>query len=58
MLIMAFGDYLSPLFFNIIMDELIKQVIKLRKYNIGNKQIRILCYGDHALKIAENENDL
>ena len=40
------GDSLSPLLFNIIMDEIIKKVSKFRGYKMGEKKINILCYAD------------
>ena len=52
------GDSLSPLLFNIIMDEIIKKVSKLRGYKMGEKKINILCYADDAVLVAENEDDL
>lgn len=52
------GDSLSPLLFNLIMDEIIKQVRRLRGYRMGNRNITILCYADDAVLVAENEDDL
>lgn len=52
------GDSLSPLLFNIILDEIIKQVKTRRGYRMGNKEIQILCYADDTILIAENEDDL
>lgn len=52
------GDSLSPLLFNIIMDEIIKQVRHLKGYKMGNRNITILCYADDAVLVAENEDDL
>ena len=51
------GDSLSPLLFNIIMDEIIKKVSKLRGYKMREKKINILC-ADNAVLVAENEDDL
>lgn len=52
------GDSLSPLLFNIVMDEVIKSVRSERGYRMGNQQIGILCYADDAVLIAESEDDL
>ena len=52
------GDSLSPLLFNIIMDELIIQVRKLKGYKMGDREIKILCYADDAVLIAESEDEL
>ena len=52
------GDSLSPLLFNIIMDEIIKQVRKHKGYKMGDREIKILCYADDAVLIAEDEDDL
>lgn len=52
------GDSLSPLLFNIILDEIIKQVKTKRGYRMGNREIQILCYADDTVLIAEDEDDL
>lgn len=52
------GDSLSPLLFNIILDEIIKQTKTKRGYGMGNERIQILCYADDTVLIAENEDDL
>ena len=52
------GDSLSLLLFNIIMDEIIKKVSKLRGYKVGEKKINLLCYADDAVWVAEHEDDL
>ncbi|XP_015187255.1 PREDICTED: uncharacterized protein LOC107072109 [Polistes dominula] len=52
------GDSLSPLLFTIIMDEIIKKVREQRGYQMGNREIKISCYADDAVLIAENEDDL
>ena len=52
------GDSLSPLLFNIIMDELIIQVRKLKGYKMGDREIKTLCYADDAVLIAESEDEL
>lgn len=52
------GDSLSPLLFNIIMDEIIKKVRVGRGYRMGNEEVTIICYADDAMICAENEDDL
>ena len=52
------GDSFSPLLFNTVMDEIIKQVRKLKGYKMGNKEIKILCYVDDAVLVAESKYDL
>jgi Reverse transcriptase (RNA-dependent DNA polymerase) len=53
------GDSLSPLLFNLIMDEIILQVKNLnRGYRMGEEIISIVCYADDAILIAESEDDL
>lgn len=52
------GDSLSPLLFNIIMDEIIRNVRLLKGYSMGDQEITILCYADDAVLVAENEDDL
>lgn len=43
------GDSLSPILFNIIMDEIIKNVIDMQiGYNMGNRK-QVLCYADDAM---------
>lgn len=49
---------MSPLLFNLVMDEIIKKVRRLKGYKMGNENISILCYADDAVLIAENEDDL
>ena len=52
------GDSLSPLLFNIVMDEIIKKVRKLKGYRMGDREIKILCYADDAVLIGESEDDV
>lgn len=40
------------------MDELIKQVRNLKRYKMEDKKIKIQCYVDNAVLIAESEGDL
>ena len=49
---------LSPMLFNIIMNEIIKKVRLSNGYHLGDTEIKILCYADDAVIIAEDENDL
>lgn len=52
------GDSLSPLLFNLIMDEIIKKVKTKKGYPMGNKELKILRYADYAVLFAESEDDL
>lgn len=52
------GDSLSPLLFNIVMDEIIRKVRNGEGYKMGNQQIKILCYADDAVLVAESEDAL
>lgn len=53
------GDSLSPCQFNIIMDQIIRGVNEVKAgYKMGNRSLRILCYADDAVLVAENEDDL
>lgn len=53
------GDSLSPILFNIIMDEIIHEVKQAgRGYRMGDKDIRIVCYADDAVIISEDEDNL
>lgn len=53
------GDSLSPILFNLIMDEVIGDVTASDNgYRIGNQQIKIVCYADDAVLISENEDGL
>lgn len=53
------GDSLSPALFDVIMDEIIKEVRAVGKgYRIGNKEIKIICYADDAMIISEDEDNL
>lgn len=51
------GDSLSPLLFNIIMDEIIVKVRTGNGYKMGNEEIKIICYAD-AVLLANSEDDL
>ena len=52
------GDSLSPALFSLIMDELISHVKEMKGYNLGEKDINIVCYADDAVLITESEDDL
>lgn len=52
------GDSLSPLLFNIMMDEIIRKVKTGRGYRMGDQEFTILCYADDAVLFAESEDDL
>ena len=52
------GDSSSPALFSLIMDELISHVKEMKGYNVGEKDINIVCYADDAVLITESEDDL
>ncbi|XP_057653539.1 uncharacterized protein LOC130892274 [Diorhabda carinulata] len=53
------GDSLSPILFNIIMDEIIKEVKTAgRRYRMGKHEFKIVCYADDAVVISEDEDIL
>lgn len=53
------GDCLSPFLFNLIMDRIINDVKKVcGGYRMGLRSIKILCYADDVILIADNEDDL
>lgn len=43
------GDSLSPMLFNFIMDEVVRSINKEGEYRMGNKDIKIIFYGDEAI---------
>ena len=46
---------LSPTLFNLVMDEIIKEVKTAgRGYRMGNKQIKICCYADDVVLISKD----
>ena len=52
------GDSLSPILFNTIMDEIIKDVkCTGRGYKLI-QEMKIVCYADDAVLISDNEDDL
>jgi len=52
-------DSLSPVLFNLIMNEMIKDVKNAgHGYRANKGEITILCYGDDAVIISENEDEL
>ena len=53
------GDSLSPILFNLIMEEIISEVKTIGKgYRLGDKEIKIICYADDAVLISEDEDNL
>lgn len=52
------GDSLSPLLFNLIMDKIITSLQGLNGFKMGHTDMRILCYADDAVLMAESEDDL
>lgn len=53
------GDSLSPTLFNLVMNQIIKDVKDVGVgYRMANKTVAIVCYADDAALIAENEDDL
>ena len=52
------GDSLSPLLFNIVMNEIIKNLKGLQGYTLGNENVNMICYADDATLIADNKDDL
>jgi hypothetical protein len=51
------GDSLSPLLFNIIMDELIKSVSNNKGFKMGDSEIKIICYAEDAVLLSDNEDN-
>lgn len=45
-------DSLSPMLFNLIMDEVIKSVNEDRGYRKVSKENKIICYADDAILTA------
>lgn len=52
------GDSLSPLLFNIVMNEIIKDVRGMRGYSMGDNDVNIVCYADDVALVAEDEDSL
>lgn len=53
------GDSLSPVLFNIIMDEIVNEVKQAgRGYRMGDRGVKIICYADDAVIVSEDEDDL
>lgn len=46
---------LSPLLSNIVIDEVIKNMRKLKRYKMGEGEVTICCYADDAVTIATDE---
>ena len=51
-------DSLSPLLFNIVMNEIIKDLKGLQGYSLGDENVNTVCYADDATLVADNEDDL
>ena len=53
------GDSLSPTLFNIIIDEIIMEVKKVKQgYRMGDKEIVAICYADDVVLKSESEDNL
>ena len=52
------GDSLSPLLFNIVMNEIIKNLKFLQGYPLGDENVNMISYADDATLITDNEDDL
>jgi hypothetical protein len=52
------GDSLSPMLFNLIMDQIIANLPKELGYKMGNASIHTICYADDAVLIADSEENL
>lgn len=51
----AMGTALSSLLLKLIMDQILKKV--KTRVQMERKELKIICYADHAIIMAENEND-
>ncbi|GJQ86042.1 hypothetical protein Trydic_g10612 [Trypoxylus dichotomus] len=50
---------MSPIFFNLIMDKIIKSVKEVSEgYRMRQESIKVLCCTDDAIIMADNEDDL
>ncbi|XP_065170188.1 uncharacterized protein [Atheta coriaria] len=52
------GDSLSPLLFNFIMEEIIARVRRCKGYQMGGKELKVVCYADDAVLISDSEDNL
>ncbi|GJQ68993.1 hypothetical protein Trydic_g6171 [Trypoxylus dichotomus] len=53
------GNSISPVLFNLIMDKIINSVEEVAGgYRMGQQSIKMLCYADDAILMADNEDDL
>lgn len=52
------NDPLSPLSFNIIIDEMISSFKQMKDYKIRHTELKTLCYADDVLLISNNESNL
>lgn len=48
---------MSPLIFDVIIDEFTKKVREKKRYTMWDKESQILCYADDTIMIVENEDD-
>jgi hypothetical protein len=39
--------------FNLVMNEIIKEIHRKKGYRMGNEEISIICHADNAMVIAE-----
>ena len=52
------GDSLSPMLFNLIINEIIANLPRELGYKMGNNPIQIICYTDDAVLIADSAENL
>ena len=52
------GDSLSPLLFNLVMNEIIKEVRTGHGYKMGDNELNMVCYADDVVLMANTEDDL
>jgi hypothetical protein len=52
------GDSLSPLLFNIVINEIIKDLRDLQGDPLWDENVNIVCYADDATLIVDKEDDL
>ena len=49
---------ITVLLFNIVMNEIIKDLKGLQGYSLGDENVNTVCYADDATLVADNEDDL
>ncbi|XP_046987242.1 uncharacterized protein LOC124580844 [Schistocerca americana] len=52
------GDSLSLLLSDIVMDEVIKKVLAGSHYGMVGKEIKIICFADNVVLLANREDNL